>query len=96
MSAVNTAYSVAGLVDAVRRDMGNVPGMPGTFDDGAKWALGNLEDRASRADQLHALINADKTHALAALESDMREQASGTQDGWLLAAADRLREIIRK
>lgn len=96
MSTVNTTYSAAGLVDAVRRELQSAPGMPGTFDDGAKWALGNIEGRAARADRLHAVINEDRTGALEALERDMREQASGTQDGWLLDAADRLREIIRK
>src|SRR5678809_170473 len=96
MSAVNTAYSVAGLVDAVRRDLESAAGMPGTFDDGAKWALGNIEGRASRADQLHALVNEDKTKALRALERDIREEASGAQDGFLLDVADRLRGLIRK
>jgi hypothetical protein len=92
----NTTYSVAGLVDAVRRELASAPGMPGTFDDGAKWAIGNIESRAYRADRLHAIIHEDRTSALEALARDMREQASGSQDGWLLAAADRLREIIRK
>ena len=35
--------------------------MPGTFDQGAKWALDNIEGRARRADQLHAVINEGKT-----------------------------------
>jgi hypothetical protein len=68
MRATNTAYSVAGLVDAVRRELKIAPGMPGTFDDGAKWALGNVEGRASRADQLHAVINGDQ----------------GSEFGWLI------------
>lgn len=91
----NTTYSVAGLVDAVRRELQNAPGMPGTFDDGAKWALSNIEGRASRADRLHAVINEDKTGALAELEQDIREQASGAQDGFLLGIADRMRDLIR-
>lgn len=96
MSAVKTAYAVSGLVDAVRRDLQSAPGMPGTFDDGAMWALRNVEGRASRADRLHAVINEDKTSALAELERDVREQASGAQDGFLLSVADRLRELMRK
>jgi hypothetical protein len=91
----NTTYSVAGLTDAVRRELQNAPGMPGTFDDGAKWALSNVEGRASRADRLHALVNEDKTGALEGLERDIREQASGAQDGFLLSVADRLRDMIR-
>ncbi len=93
MSAV---YSVAGLTDAVRRELQNAPGGPGTFDDGAKWALGNIEGRASRADQLHVLINEDNTSRLAELEREVREQASGAQDGFLLDVADRLRDLAKK
>ncbi len=92
---VNTVYSAAGLVDAVRRELENAPGMSGSFDQGAKWALDNIESRASRADQLHALINEDKTSALRDLENELREQASGSQDGYLLKVADKLRELYR-
>ena len=84
MSAVNCTYSVAGLVDAVRREIQHAPGMPGTFDQGASWALGNIEGRASRADQLHALINDDdKASRIAALEDalDTLHMHAALEDG---------------
>jgi|SRR5581483_4201507 len=95
MSTVNTAYSTAGLVDAVRRELQHAPSMPGTFEQGAKWALDNIEGRAARADRLYAVINDDKTSALRELESEVREQASGEQDGFLLSVADKLRELVK-
>lgn len=37
----------------------------------------------------------DDLERLEGLEADMREQAQGSQDGWLLRCADQLRERIR-
>ena len=46
-------------------------------------------DREARRDEYAARLS------LRELESELREQASGSQDGYLLAVADRIRDALK-
>lgn len=68
-------YSVAGLCQAVKLDLAHSPGMPGTFDEGAAYALSQVKGRAERANQYLAIIDNRYREALARLIFALNDQS---------------------